>query len=303
MKPTGRDGIEQPQRWILMVVTLALDGHLIPVRLDSLHRGSARKSCALHPRQRRELVQNRILGPRHHRRILHQRLRNRNPQHLQMRGIRKPRIDAAHARKRPDHQRRAHQQHQRHGHLRHHQHVARPMALAARARRSPPGPGQFLPPPRVLHRRNQPQNESREQRQRKGEGNGPCIQRNLRKPRQIRWTQRGQEPESCERNPHRQRPAHEAQRHALQQQLPRNPQPPCTQRRANRQLHLPRLRSHQQQIRQIGARDHQHQPDGCHHHPQNARYVPDHLLLERLHRRRDLPVLIPVRIGARSIAP
>ena len=53
------------------------------------------------------------------------------------------------------------------------------------------------------------------------------------------------------------------------------------ERGVNRQLLLPPFGAHEEQVRDVRARDQQHDPDRAEEHPQHAADVPDHVGRER----------------------
>ena len=70
---------------------------------------------------------------------------------------------------------------------------------------------------------------------------------------------------------------------ALGQELPEQPPSAGAERRADRELPLPRLGAREDQIRQIGAGDEQHEADRSLQHPQRGADAADHVGLHRLH--------------------
>ena len=76
--------------------------------------------------------------------------------------------------------------------------------------------------------------------------------------------------------------AHQRQHDALGQQLPHDPAAAGAHRRADRDLPLADGRAHQQQVRDIRARDQQDEGDRAQQHPQRRPHVADDDLLHRL---------------------
>ena len=75
------------------------------------------------------------------------------------------------------------------------------------------------------------------------------------------------------------------------------------QRNANSEFLLACLGSHQFQVRDVGAGDQHDDGERAHHHPEHLADIANHFLLQRTNRRRDPPVLVPMRIGSRAIRP
>ena len=86
-------------------------------------------------------------------------------------------------------------------------------------------------------------------------------------------------------------PPTSAERHALHQQLAGDPSRAGAERRAHRELLLPRLGADQQQVGDVRARDEQHHADRAHQHPQHALDVADEVVLQRPDVRRDARLL------------
>ena len=112
----------------------------------------------------------------------------------------------------------------------------------------------------------------------------------------------GRESQQGGHAPARQEDAAQAacQRHesALGEQLPDEPRAAGAERRAHRDLALPAGRAGQQQIRDVGAGDQQHEPDGARKDRQRPPDVPHHELLERDHAAD--PLRVGFRVGALS---
>ena len=221
-----------------------------------------------------------------------------------MRRIRKARFDRAQSVERTNHQAGADQQHQRHRHLPDDQQIARAMAFFAHtgvASRTPQFERHLRPG--IFQRRNQAEQQTRNHGKNECEYQRSRIQRNFLQPRQIRRANRHQKTHAGPRQHRPDSASEQSQHRTFDQQPAHDSSPPGAQRRANRQLLLPRFHSHQQQVRHIRAGDQQHQAQRAHHHPQHVADVADHLLLQRTQQRRNLPAVIPVRIAARPVRP
>ena len=77
--------------------------------------------------------------------------------------------------------------------------------------------------------------------------------------------------------------AHGGQQQALRKELPDHPPEPCAQRGTYGNLPLAGRRARQQHVRDIGARDQQHESDRAHQHQQRRLNLTDHVLLQRSH--------------------
>ena len=92
--------------------------------------------------------------------------------------------------------------------------------------------------------------------------------------------------------------AEQAEDDAFEQQLAREPPGARAKRRANRQLLLPRVGPHEQQVGHVGARDEQDHADGRHQHPQRLLDVADQLVLHRSDHRRDARLFEDLHVAA-----
>src|ERR1035438_9848194 len=97
--------------------------------------------------------------------------------------------------------------------------------------------------------------------------------------------------------------ANKAEREALHKKFTDDARAACPERSTDGKLLLARFRAHQKQICHVGAGDEHHQADGGHDDPEQLAHIADDLLLQRAKRGRDAPLLIPVRIGPRTVGP
>ena len=142
----------------------------------------------------------------------------------------------------------------------------RPAARSVSATR---GPG-------VLERRNQAERHAGGDRDERGEGERPAVERDLIHAREIRRRERDEHAEPAPRQGEARDAAEDAERRALDQQFAHELGPAGAERRADRQLVLPAVGPHQQQVGDVRARDEQHQADRAHQHPQHRRDLSDH---------------------------
>ncbi len=75
--------------------------------------------------------------------------------------------------------------------------------------------------------------------------------------------------------------AGERERQALRQELPRDSARARAERGMNRQFLLPRFGAHQEQVGDVGAGDEQHEADRAEEHPEHAPDVADDVSRER----------------------
>ena len=173
-----------------------------------------------------------------------------------------PRIHLPQRNQRADEQRGANQQHQSHRNLGHHQAVPRPVP-ASRSR-----PGTALLHRRVhvrarnLQRREQTEDHSRQNRHAHRESQHAPIQRGrvrkFRRAGKVAGTQRHQRPRAPRAHHESRGAAQHGQQQALRQQLPYNPPPSRSQRRADRDFAGSVRRPGQQKVRHVRARNQQH---------------------------------------------
>ena len=83
------------------------------------------------------------------------------------------------------------------------------------------------------------------------------------------------------RAPGRRAPPMSAEHQALREQLPRDAPPARAERGMNRQLLLPSLGAHQEQVGDVGARDQQHDADRAEQDPEHLADVADDVLRQR----------------------
>ena len=86
--------------------------------------------------------------------------------------------------------------------------------------------------------------------------------------------------------------AERRQHHRLGEQLPDDAAASRAEDDADRQLLLPRLRSREQQVGHVGARDEQHRADGEQQHHQRRPHVAEHLGRRRHQREAELAVVV-----------
>ena len=168
---------------------------------------------------------------------------------------------------RADEQARSGEQHQRQRHLRAHQRPEQPRRRTAGSRVCLEGRGRSCGG-RLQRRRDAEQHTGRN-RDRAGEAEDVPVGRQIE--RDLIWPGRNQAEEKATRHPGQpdsDRRADRRQQRAFDQQLTHNPGAAGADRQAHRDLSAARRGARQQQARDIGAGDDQHQPDHRHQHQQ-----------------------------------
>ena len=100
-----------------------------------------------------------------------------------------------------------------------------------------------------------------------------------------------------------QRAAPEREHAALGHELPQQPPAAGANRSAHGELAVSRLRASEEKVREVRARDQEHEADGGLQHPDRAARRADDILLHRLHLQRVTVRREHVILRARSLAP
>ena len=189
----------------------------------------------------------------------------------------------AQRRERADHERRAHDEHERERHLYDDQSAARPAPLVGRTRAARGARHARIDVERMLERRNRAEQERRRERDGHGEREHGRMDSDLANARQVARSQGDEDLKSRVCEPEAERATRRAQDEALDEQLSRDALRSCAERGAHGELLAPRVRPHEHEIRDVGARDEQHGADRTHEHPQGARDTADQVVLQRPH--------------------
>ena len=96
------------------------------------------------------------------------------------------------------------------------------------------------------------------------------VDRDLARPRQTRWIRADQRLHADAGEQHAEGAAGDRQQHAFGHELPEQPAAACAKRRAHREFTMTCLGAREQQVREIGAGDEQHETDGGLQHPDRA---------------------------------
>ena len=257
----------------LVRILLAGHPHRLPPSPD-IHRAERHQAHARHPRRSRQLLLQLEIELRQPRLVIARRSRPR-PEQNQIAPV-EARIGRLDRRQVAREHHRRHHQHHRHGHLRHYEQpsgvpFARPRAHASRALLEPGRVAQARP----LPRRKQPEHHQRHGCDRRGHRQDTRIQvdrdRQVPAPRQ----EPAQQVRRQVRHPDAGRPAQPRQQRALRQKLPHQAHLAAPQRNAHRHFLLAGHRPRQQQVRDVGAGEHQQQAHQPAQHQQGiAEFVP-----------------------------
>ena len=98
--------------------------------------------------------------------------------------------------------------------------------------------------------------------------------------RQALRVRRQQRAQAAKAQHRAERAAGEREHDPLGQELPQQPPAPGAERRADRELALPRLGAGEHQVRQVGARDEQHEPHRALQHPERRAEAADEVVLQ-----------------------
>ncbi len=192
----------------------------------------------------------------------------------------KARIDVHHLAEAAEEQRCARDQDQRERHVGGDQRL--PQAPGARRGRRIPAAQRFV---EVDLRRGQGREQAEEdaahQRGAEREGEHRAVDAHLLRARQIARSGREQQIDSPECEQHAQRAAEQGEEEALDQHLPHQPRPAGAQRRAHRQLALPRGRARQDEVSHVGAGHQENQHHRAEEHPERQPHAADHLIEQR----------------------
>ena len=133
------------------------------------------------------------------------------------------------------------------------------------------------------------------QRHHDGEPEHDWIERDLAGSRQTLGVGGQQRAKSSEPERRAQHAADQRQHDAFGQKLTQQPPAAGAERRTNRELALPRLGAREHQVRQIGARDEQHEHDGPLQHPQRRSQAANQIVVQPIEAE-------PMRVGVRHVA-
>jgi len=124
------------------------------------------------------------------------------------------------------------------------------------------------------------------------------VERDVFEARQV---SRSEGHEQCQRargKGETDKPAKQAENHALDQQFSSDPPRAGAERGTNRQLLLPGLGSDEEQIRHVRARDEEHHTDGAGQHPQHCPHVADEIVFQRADVRSEARLLEHLDVAA-----
>src|SRR5688572_20337864 len=144
-------------------------------------------------------------------------------------------------------------------------------------------------PPGNPERRNRTEHEAGEQRRARCERNGLPVERDFVQARKRCRAESAQYPERNESKRETQGAAEGRERDGLEQQAARDAPRARAERGTHGELACAALRANQQQVRDVRARDQQHDTDGAEYDPKHAADAAYDVLLQRPQRRRNLP--------------
>ena len=202
-----------------------------------------------------------------------------------------PRVDALHVHEAAQQQPGAEEENDRQRDLRDDQRLPHAMARAPGARAAVRLQRFVRIGPCGLKRRQDPDEQPRGCREREAPQQHPAVDaRSKIEHRELRGDQRRRRLQADVRE---QKPcgrAGEREEQALGQQVTREPPPPGAERKAHGQLALPRRRAREKQVREVGARDEEHERHGAEEHERGRTRVLEQR--RRPRRRRQPPALV-----------
>ena len=134
-----------------------------------------------------------------------------------------------------------------------------------------------------VQQRRHAEGEARDDRDGEGEQQHLPVERDLERSRDavgVRGEHRAQAGEAQRRA---ERAADDGEQHALGQELPQQAPTARAERRADREFPLPRFGAREDQVRQVGAGDEQHESHRALQHPQRRADPAHHVGLQRRH--------------------
>src|SRR5690348_1049131 len=143
-----------------------------------------------------------------------------------------------------------------------------------------------------MDRRRESKNNSRQQRDAERPQQHRHVQTNTLQADEIAWTDRDQRLDSEPGETQTEYTPEQRQQQALVQQLSRDAHAPRSERRPQRDLLFTRRRLRQEQVRDIRARDQQHESNRAQHQPERPPHVAEKLFAERQHFRRVVLVVL-----------
>ena len=210
------------------------------VAVESVHRDRARDADRSHPGHLFELAHDLLVRSHGLLVVSDDRFGNRHAQREDLLGAHESRVDLAHRLEGADHESRADEQHDRERDLGDDQPVARAVPLASGAREAPAffeRRGEVRR--RELHHREQPEEQSSQERDREREEQDERIDADLSRAGQPVWRVRDKHTDAGIRQAEPDDAAGERQRQALRQELPRDSTRAGAQRRVDGQFLLP----------------------------------------------------------------
>jgi hypothetical protein len=139
--------------------------------------------------------------------------------------------------------------------------------------------------PRVLEHRYGAEQQPRDQRDANGKRQHDRIERDLAQARQARRLEVDQQLDAAIRQRGAEDAADECDQQRLRHQLPRHLSRFGAKRETDGQLLLTRLGTHQEQVRDVRARNEEHESNGAEQNPQHGADVADHINVQRPHQR------------------
>ena len=135
--------------------------------------------------------------------------------------------------------------------------------------------------PRRAQRRHEPEHDARDERDAEREREHASVDADLVESRNLRRAELAEHFDAAIASTSPSDTAERRQQHALGEQLANDALAARADGRANRHLLLPHRGAREQKVRDVAARDEQHEPDGAEQHVQREADVADDLVDER----------------------
>ncbi len=308
LEQTWSDGLGTLQWRNAFGVRLALSGHHHVVLVVQLHGQCTGEGGGRDPWDPGDLIQDVLLHPCDALGLGGLPFRDGDTHRLDVIRVRKSRLDAPQRLEASNHEAGSDEQHDRQRDLYEHERVLRSMLSTTWAQCSTVtscrslkrlGPSYSG----VFQDRQEPEEQGRQERDTKREGQNEWIDRDLRETRERCGTDRYQEAQACVGKRDSEGSSQQGECDAFHEQVARDVGPACAQGRAHRQLSPAPLGAHEQQVGDVGTRNDQHDANRSHQQPQHRLDVTDHVLLDGPHGGTEACSVEDVGVGAALLDP
>jgi hypothetical protein len=283
----------------------ALDFDRLADRIEAVHRDVAREADRRDAGQRAERFDELLLTPRDLHWIRHLAGAHGDSQRLHLLGLRKARRDGTQRGRRSHRKAGCNQHDDGERDLADDERMLEPLLTAPAARRSAAGVQPFVQPARIHTRGDDGADQrTRQQRGHQGDCDDVGIERDFAEPRQCLGPDRNERSQAGRSDRKSRETTEQPHGDTLEDRGATQAPDSRAERRSHRKLVLSHRGPDQEQVRDVGASDHEHDADRDHDDPQQVTDLADDVLLQRAHGRRDAPdIRVDARVAARGRRP